>query len=156
MCVTRHEQLRDEPGPARLMRRADAAAGVAMEVFVEQQVIAEMRVLLQARVMREYGPMPVLVREENASEPRGELVGDVIDREERSGSSRTFDAEVAAEVVVKLLQRFDDEEIHRKPDRAAPVRVATEEAAVGLSGLVAHAEIHVVVPINIWVLFVHA
>ena len=34
-------------GPARLMRGADAAAGVAVEVFVERHVIAIVRIGLQ-------------------------------------------------------------------------------------------------------------
>ena len=39
-----------------------------------------------------------------------------------------------AVVVVEFLQRFDDQEVDRKPDRPAPVRVASEKAAVRFSG----------------------
>ena len=46
------QQLRDQSGPAGLMRGADAAAGVAVKIFVEQHVIAEVRVVLLARVLR--------------------------------------------------------------------------------------------------------
>src|SRR5262249_28348285 len=113
------------------------------------------RVLLQSRVMREYGAIALLVREKDARESRSELIRHLIDRHEIAGTSRALDAEVLTEIVMELLQRFDDEEVDGEPDRSAPVRVATEEATVGLRGLVAHREIHVVVPIDVRVLFVH-
>ena len=40
--------------------------------------------------------------------------------------------------MVKLLQRFDQQEIHREPHRPAPVRVPAEETGGGLSRLVVH------------------
>ena len=49
----RLQELGDEAGPAGLMRRADAAAGVAVEVLVEQQVVAEVRVGLQLGALAE-------------------------------------------------------------------------------------------------------
>src|SRR5882762_4841325 len=47
--------------------------------------------------------------------------------------------EAVAQVVVELLERLDHEVVHRKPDRAAPVRVAAEEAAFRFGGLVVDA-----------------
>ena len=44
-----HQQLGDQPGPAGLMRRADTPSAVAMEVFVEQQIVAEVRIRLELR-----------------------------------------------------------------------------------------------------------
>ena len=156
MGVARHQQLRDEAGPARLMRGTDAAAGVAVEVFVEEHVIAKMRVLLQSRVMCEHRAVASLIREKDPCEAHGELVRHFVDRHEGSGTRRAFHAEVFAEVVMKLLQRLDDEEVHQEPDRSAPVRVATEQAALGLRRFVAHRKVHVVVPIDVRVLFVYA
>jgi len=37
---------------------------------------------------------------------------------------------------MKLLQRFNDQEVHRKPDRPAPVGVAAEKLGTGLRRLV--------------------
>src|SRR4051794_17288384 len=39
------DQARHEAGPARLVHRAHAAAGVSVEVLVEEQVVLEVRVL---------------------------------------------------------------------------------------------------------------
>ena len=47
---------------------------------------------------------------------------------------------VVAVVAVVLQQRPDDQRVDRHPDRAAPVRVAAEHAAVGLGGQVGDAE----------------
>src|SRR5262249_56742126 len=46
LLPARLQQLGDKPGPTGLVRRADAAPRVAVEVFVEQQVIPEVRVVL--------------------------------------------------------------------------------------------------------------
>jgi hypothetical protein len=55
------------------------------------------------------------------------------------GAGRKLDLEVVAEEEVIALQRLDEQEVHRKPDRAAPVRVATEELAARLARLVVDA-----------------
>ena len=60
-------------------------------------------------------------------------------RHHLTGTRRALDAEVLAEVVMELLQRLDDEEVDREPDRPAPVRVAAEQAAGRLAWLVGDA-----------------
>src|SRR5438876_1520583 len=50
---------------------------------------------------------------------------------------------------MELLQGLNDEEIDRKPDRAAPVRVAPEQPAVGFGRLVADVKIYAVVPVYV-------
>jgi hypothetical protein len=56
MGIAGHQQLRDQTRPTCLMRGSDASACIAMEVFVEEQVIPEMRVGLHAGVMTECRP----------------------------------------------------------------------------------------------------
>ena len=46
--------------------------------------------------------------------------------------------EVVAQVVVEALQRLDQQEVHREPDRPAPVGVAAEESGAGFARLVVH------------------
>ena len=53
------------------------------------------------------------------------------------GAGRALDLEVVAVVAVQVEQRAQDHEVHREPDRPAPVRVAAEHAAVGLGRQVA-------------------
>src|SRR5689334_6141190 len=106
------------------MGSADTPAAVTVEVLVEQHVIAKMRIPLHARVMIEYRPLALLVLQEDAREPRGELIRHLVDRHELARARRALDAKVIAVVVMKLLQRFDDEKVHREPDRPAPIGVA--------------------------------
>ena len=55
----------DEAGPAGLMARAETGAIVAMEVFVELQAIAPVRVLLEFCGPAEDGSTPVLAPQED-------------------------------------------------------------------------------------------
>ena len=57
-------------------------------------------------------------------------------------SRRELDGEVAAEVEMKFLQRFDEQEIYRKPDRSPPVGIAPEQARGRFTRLVIHAVFH--------------
>jgi len=53
------QQHRNETCPAGLVRRAEALPGVAVEVFVEQDVVAEARIVLQQRYVAEHRPAAV-------------------------------------------------------------------------------------------------
>src|SRR5262249_52998521 len=105
----RLQQLGDQRGPTGLMRRADAAPRVAVEVFVKQQVIPEVRVVLVLGRLPEDGPPAALVRQENAGQAAGQLLGHALDGDEPAGTRRALDLEVVAVVVVKLLERLDDQ-----------------------------------------------
>src|SRR4051812_1952006 len=53
--LPRPQKTREQSRPSGLMRRADAATGLAVEVFVEQNVVAEMGIGLQLLVVAEHG-----------------------------------------------------------------------------------------------------
>src|SRR5678815_54646 len=137
------------------MGRADAASYVPVEILEEQQVVAEMRVVLQSRILREHRAAAVFVLEKDSRQARAELLGHVVDRDEPARADRALDLEVIAVVVMELLQRFDDEEVDREPDRTAPVRVAAEQSRVGLGGQIANTQIHSVDAEEIWLPLVH-
>ena len=61
-------QLRDEAGPTGLMRRADAASVVAMEIFVKQEVIAKMGIACELRMIVEHRPLPAGVLQEQSAQ----------------------------------------------------------------------------------------
>src|SRR5215469_8183947 len=108
-AVAGHQQLRHEPCPAGLMRGADAPPAIAVEVFVEENVVAEVRVLEGALVHAVHRPLTLLVGEEQPREAPGQLIGNLVERRESPRARRALDAEVIAVVVMKLLQRLDDE-----------------------------------------------
>src|ERR1051325_2675175 len=67
--VPPHQQRRDQPRPAGLVRCTDPGAVVAVEVFVEKNVITEVRVALQTRIVAVDGAPPMLIAQEDAHEP---------------------------------------------------------------------------------------
>ena len=54
-------QIRDQAGPSRLMARADPRSVIAVEILVEQQVVAPVRIVLKRSDAAEYRALPVLV-----------------------------------------------------------------------------------------------
>src|SRR5205823_6799057 len=56
-----------------------------------------------------------------------------------SRSSRELDLEVVAEVVVKFLQRLDEQVVRRKPDRSSPIGIAAKQPCRRLARLIVHA-----------------
>ena len=60
------DHIGDQPAPAGLMRSAKPAAIVAIEIFVEQDVVLEMRIGLQLVGIAEDRAPPVLVAPEDA------------------------------------------------------------------------------------------
>src|SRR5258706_3119730 len=62
------DELRDDAGPTGLMARAQALAGVAVEILVEQDEIAPMRVGRKFGALAVDGAMTVLVLEEETDQ----------------------------------------------------------------------------------------
>src|SRR5262249_15739056 len=120
------DELGDQSGPAGLVARTDSGAVVGVEGFVKRNQIAPMRVVLKFFSAAEDGSLPIRVQEEDLHEPTRNFSGDLPERHHLSRARRAFDLETVAEIVVELLQRLDEQEIDRKPDRAAPVGVAAK------------------------------
>src|SRR5216684_4412365 len=62
---TRLKQRRDQTGPAGLVRRAEAAPGIAVEIFVEQHMVAEAGILLLKAGVTEKRPASGLVEQKD-------------------------------------------------------------------------------------------
>jgi hypothetical protein len=101
------QQFRHQSGPARLVRCADAPAGVAVEIFMKQDVVPEVGVAVQLRVVSQSRTKAALIAQENAREAAGQFIRHLVDRQEVARAGRTLDLEIIAVVVVKLLQRLD-------------------------------------------------
>ena len=125
------EEFGDEAGPAGLVRGAAAAAGVAVEIFVEEDVILEVRVAGLLGMVLQDGALAVRAGEEEFDEPAGQFVGHFVEGEEFPGAGGAFDFEIVPVVVMKFLEGFDDEKVHGQPDGAPPVGVAAEKVVLG-------------------------
>ena len=71
----------DEAGPARLMRRAASAAIVAVEVFMEEDVVLEIGILLELSIPSEDGAPAVSITTKNVYEAATQLVSDFVKRQ---------------------------------------------------------------------------
>ncbi len=91
------------------MAGAQAPAGFAVEVFVEQDQVAPVRVLGIAAVVAMTGAASVRVAQEEAGEPASQVVGDLLEVEASPGAGRAFHLEAVTVVVMVALQRFDEQ-----------------------------------------------
>src|SRR5207253_5671551 len=142
-----HQQFRYQTGPTGLMRGSNTSARIAVKIFVEEQVIPEMRVGLHTRVVTESRSAAIAIREEYLRQARRDFIRRIVQSDKLPGTGRTLDLEVIAIIVMELLQRLDDEEIHGKPDRSPPVRVAAKQPTVRFRRLVRDRQIHAIMVI---------
>ena len=62
-----------------------------------------------------------VLHEKNADQPVRKFSADLKEIHQLAGTCRTFDSEIISVVLVQVHQRPDQKEIHRHPDRTAPV-----------------------------------
>ena len=71
----------DEAGPARLVRSAASAAIVAVEVFVEEDVVLEIGIALKFSTPSEDGALAVGITTKNVYEATTQLISDFVKRQ---------------------------------------------------------------------------
>src|SRR5262249_28478315 len=122
-------ELRHQRGPTALVAGAEPGAVVAVEIFIEQYIIAPVWVRLKALSAAVDGPAPVVVLQKDADEPARQVGGHLVKVHELARAARALHPVIGAVIVMVLLQRLDHEEVGGEPDRAAPVGVAAENAS---------------------------
>src|SRR6266704_7004536 len=90
------DQVDDEAGPAGLVRGAEAAPGVAVEVLVERQQVVPVRVGLEQLLVAEDRPAAVFVVEEDADQPAGQVGRHCGEPDFGTRAGRVLDEEVVA------------------------------------------------------------
>src|SRR5262245_36330005 len=106
------------------MVRAEAGAGVPVEVLVEQQVVAPVGVVLKLADTVIEPPTSTFAAGEETDHPIGEIARHIARRESRTGRGRCLNLQRRSERLVELDERLDEQERRREPDRSPPVRVA--------------------------------
>src|SRR5262249_24463425 len=91
----------DDSGPAGLVAGAQASSVVAVEILVEQDAIAPVRILLEHRRSTVDRSTTVLASEEDVSEPAGDFLGDLIERHQPARARGAFHTKVVT--VVKVI-----------------------------------------------------
>src|SRR5271165_3097862 len=123
----RPQQQRDQPSPASLVGGSETAAGVAVKIFVEERMVAEVRIVAEQWCGAERRTVALLVGKEEPGEPERQLGRNLRQVHIDTGPGRTLDLEIGAVIAVKAAQRLDQQEIDRHPDWTAPVRIAAEQ-----------------------------
>src|SRR6516162_207999 len=71
-------------------------------------------------------PLSIFGAQPNSNEPIRELVRTTVQGHELTRTSWAFHLKIVAIVIMKFLQRFDEQVINRHPNRSAPVRITAE------------------------------
>src|SRR5215471_20010240 len=129
----------DDSSPSGLVASTKASPIVAMEVLVEQDEIAPVRVFLEFLRSSIDRAMPFAVPNKDIGQPSLEFFGHLIQVHLASRSGGTFNGEIISVVGVVLQQGADDEAVDRHPDGSAPIGIAAEHAGVGFGWQITHA-----------------
>src|SRR5579862_3721828 len=111
----------DNSRPAGLMACTKTSSVIAMEVFVEQDVVAPVRIFLELPRSSIDGPPAIFVPQKDTGQAACDLLGHLIESHALSRARRTFHGKSVPVVHVILHQGADDQTINRHPDRAPPV-----------------------------------
>src|SRR5262245_50492090 len=103
------------------MAGAKARAVVAVEVFVEQDQIAPVRVRLELLRTAVHRPPALFVLEEDIAAPARDLLSYFVEVHLPPRTGGTLDGEVVAVIGVVLQERANDQAVDGHPDRPAPV-----------------------------------
>src|SRR5438309_12012505 len=87
----------------------------------------------------EHRPATSLILKKYACHPARQFARYLPQVHHLSRSSRELDFEVVAEVVVKFLQRLDEQGVRREPDRSAPIGIAAKQRCRRFARAIVHA-----------------
>src|SRR5262249_36258020 len=97
------DHVGDQRAPAGLVRSAEALACAAAEIFVEQEVVAEMRITLHLLVATEDRPPSLRVTAEDVDQAAPQVVGYALQRELAAGADRVLELVGITVELVELL-----------------------------------------------------
>lgn len=100
-----NQDLGDQASPAGLMAGATAAAGVAMEIFVEWNQIAPMRIFVKKFIGAEERAIAILIPQENVSQSVGQFVSDFANGLQLARARWTFNLKCVAIIAMILAER---------------------------------------------------
>src|SRR6266852_1807920 len=135
------QQFRNDTRPAGLMARSDARPVVSVEIFVEQDQIAPMRVVAVLGSLV-YRPSAVLISQKYPRQAARDLRCDFPERHVLARTGRTLNLEVVTQIVMELLERLDQQIVHGEPDGATPIRISSEQSSARLARLIVDSIFH--------------
>src|SRR6185312_5204239 len=116
------------------MTGAESGAGVAVEVLVEQQIIAPVRVFLELATLSKDRTAPILVALKQIDHSVGDLFRHHVGSD---GLAVPLDSPFGPHGFAEFLQATDEDVGSWKPNRATPIGVAAFDFYVGFRRFVA-------------------
>src|SRR5882672_2670940 len=120
-------QLGDDASPSSLVACADSRAGIPVEVLMEEHKVAPVWVGLKLLEIAEHWPTALLVLKKNIGHATRQFAGYFPQSEHLSRPGRELNCEGFPKIVMELLQRLDQQKVHREPDGSPPVGIAPEQ-----------------------------
>src|SRR5271169_4441015 len=114
-------QLRDHAGPSGLVARSNSGSRIAVEVLMKQNQVAPVRIGLELFEITEHRPAAIFIAKKNVRHPARKFSRYLPQGHHLSRSGGELNLKVVAKVVMKLLERLDQQVVQRKPNRATPV-----------------------------------
>src|SRR5262245_38233571 len=90
------DEIRDQSGPTSLVRGATATAIVAVEVFMEQDVVLEMRIGLKFLIGTEHRTPAVGPAHKQLEQSAAQFNRDLVQGQHDAGAGRTLDLQAVA------------------------------------------------------------
>ena len=101
------DQLRHQAGPAGLVTGPQTGTIVAMKVFIEQNQILPMRILLKGFQTAVNRPIAIAVAQKQFNQPVGQFSSDLLEGQLLVGAGWKLNFEGVAVVMMKFLQGLD-------------------------------------------------
>src|ERR1051326_5151112 len=118
------------------MTGAYTTAVVAVKVFVEEDQVLPVRIALELAAGSVNGARAICIPEEDRPKPARTFLGNLPQSQEFPRTCRALHFVILAKIVMELLKRLDNQEIHWKPNRTAPVRISAKQTRARLAGFV--------------------
>lgn len=118
----------DAACPASLVTSSNAGPIVAVEVFIEQNQVLPVGVVLKLFGTAVNGSPPRFILQENAHQPLTNAVGNFIQGDMLARACGVFHRKGVAVVAIELQQGPQQQQVHWHPNGTPPVGVAAEHA----------------------------
>src|SRR5271165_1217330 len=135
-------QLRDYAGPSGLVAGSNSGSRIAVEVLMEQNQIAPVRIGLELFEIAEHRPAAFFIAKKNVRHAARQFSRHFPQGHCLSRSGGELNLKVVAQVVMKLLERLDQQVVQREPNGATPVGIPAEQSSRRLAGVIIHAVLH--------------
>src|SRR6478752_3873875 len=141
------DQLRYQPCPPCLMTRPNPRTVVPVKVLVKQDQIPPVWIFLENLGSPGNWSPPIGVSQENPDQAPRNLPRHLPQISLFPRVRRTLHLEILAIVMMELLQRLNQQVVHRHPDRPPPVRIHADERRGRFRRLIVHL-VHVTVHVH--------